>query len=661
MMGARVRRPPQTRESMSVSPTTTAPHTAIYRRWRAQTFAAIVGQEAVVETIRNAVRLERVGHAYLFVGPRGTGKTSLARILAKAVNCTDLRDGDACDACPSCVAIREGTALDVAEFDAASRNRVDDMRELVPRIFTVPADLRRKVFIVDEVQRIKEGWDVLLKVLEEPPGHVLFVFCTTDQSQIRPAVISRVQRFVFRPLSNQQIAGKLERILAELGRHVEPDAIALIARLAAGGMRDAESMLDQLLSLDRDPLTGADVRAQLGMAEEAAVDAYLGSFVSGDALAGIAVLDALEGDGRDLQLFIDQAIERVRVAMRAGVTPAGRGPHGADDPLARADLSLLAGLARRLAGLDNARPSIGGIRLPLELLLLEASIAGPATGATAARISPADRALSGPGAPRAFAPSAQGSPAGASRTPRPVGRDTPAGGLDRPAPGADGEGAPASDATSREGGHAVAGPAAAPERRGAPAAEVAASTAGLPIPDTGDAGALRVDAGTAEPAGTVAASSPGAARPGGVAAAAPADSGSPRDTLGGSAEAPDVTESTTPLDMLRSAWADVVAHVSRNPANRPLIAVCRPVRIDGNVVVLGFPEDQAFLRDIAERKHAALEEGVAHVLGTPYGVRCVSTNLEALPPLPGDMTAREVLAQARRVFAGDLADASEVE
>jgi DNA polymerase-3 subunit gamma/tau len=616
---------------MSVSPTTTAPHTAIYRRWRAQTFAAIVGQEAVVETIRNAVRLERVAHAYLFVGPRGTGKTSLARILAKAVNCTDLRDGDACDACPSCVAIREGAALDVAEFDAASRNRVDDMRELVPRIFTVPADLRRKVFIVDEVQRIKEGWDVLLKVLEEPPGHVLFVFCTTDQSQIRPAVISRVQRFVFRPLTIQQIAGKLERILGELSRRVEPDAIALIARLAAGGMRDAESMLDQLLSLDRDPLTGADVRAQLGMAEQAAVETYLEAFVTGDALAGIAVLDALEADGRDLRLFIDQAIERVRVAMRAGITPAGQGTDGSGDPLARAaDLSVLAGLARRLAGLDNARPSIGGIRLPLELLLLERSIGDVAGGAVAAPPGSAVTALSaGPAGPRPVAAHAAaftpGPPNAAAGSNGPAAVERPASSGDRPTV------VPDRPRVLQGGG----GPTG---RQGAA------------LPDVG--------AGPAETTG-VDAMPPAATEPSGPVAVASSVAGAiPAAASGPSVEAPD---GPTELDRLRNAWADVVAHVSRNPANRPLIAVCRPVRIDGNVVVLGFPEDQAFLRDIAERKRAALEEGVALVLGAQYGVRCVSTNLEALPPLPEDVTAREVLAQARRVFAGDLADASEVE
>jgi DNA polymerase-3 subunit gamma/tau len=256
---------------MTDSPTTSAAsqggQQALYRRFRAQTFGQMVGQEAVVETLRNAVRLGRVGHAFLFVGPRGTGKTSMARIMAKALNCTDLKDGEPCDACPSCVAIREGRALDVVELDAASNNKVDDMRELVPRVYTAAADLRRKVFIIDEVQRIKEGWDVLLKTLEEPPEGVVFIFCTTDPSQIRPAVVSRLQRFTFRPLAAPQIEGKLARILDAEGRAVEPEALALIARLAGGGMRDAESMLDQVLVSVADPITADSVSELLGLGD----------------------------------------------------------------------------------------------------------------------------------------------------------------------------------------------------------------------------------------------------------------------------------------------------------------------------------------------------------------------------------------------------------
>lgn len=365
----------------------TPQHQAIYRRWRAQTFEQIVGQGPVVETLRNGVRSGRTSHAYLFVGPRGTGKTSLARILAKALNCTDLRDGEPCDVCPSCVAIREGRALDVAEMDAASNNRVDDMRELLPRIFTAPSDLRHKVFIVDEVQRIKEGWDVLLKTLEEPPDHVVFVFCTTDPSGIRPAVLSRVQRFDFRRLTVTEIAGKLRTILGADGRTAESEAIDLIARLAAGGMRDAESMLDQLLSTDSGTLTAERVREVLGLVDEETIEAFLGALVSGEAVAGIEILDDLEEKGRDLRAFLEQAVERLRTALVASL---GRGAPGG---LAAAGPGTLAAAARRLASIDPTRPGPGGIRLQLELALL-----APAEARTAA-LPPFPEA-----APRAAAP-----------------------------------------------------------------------------------------------------------------------------------------------------------------------------------------------------------------------------------------------------------------
>ncbi|HYU49366.1 MAG TPA: DNA polymerase III subunit gamma/tau [Candidatus Limnocylindria bacterium] len=358
----------------------TSAHQALYRRWRAQTFSEIVGQEATVAALRNAARTGRVAHALLFVGPRGTGKTSMARIVAKALNCPNLRDGEPDDTCPSCVAIREGTALDVAELDAASNNRVDDMRELLPRISTAPSDLRRKVFIIDEVQRIKEGWDVLLKTLEEPPDHVAFIFCTTDAGQIRPAVLSRVQRFDFRRLAVGQIAGKLRRILAEAGREADDDAVELIAGLAAGGMRDAESMLDQLMSGGAERLTADGVRELLGLADAESVTRFITALARGDALAGMTTLDELEDRGRDLRAFLDQILE----ALRAGIV-ARLADRSAAGPV---DISRLAAVGRRLAAIDPARMGPGGLRFQLELALLDAapveSAAAPARSALAA-------------------------------------------------------------------------------------------------------------------------------------------------------------------------------------------------------------------------------------------------------------------------------------
>src|SRR5436190_6856647 len=340
--------------------TSTVPHQALYRRWRAQTFGEIVGQTAVVETLRNAVRTDRVSHAVLFVGPRGTGKTSLARILAKAVNCTNLQDGDACDRCPSCVAIREGTTLDLVEIDAASNRGIDAVRDLRERLPYPPGELRRKVYILDEAHQItKDAWNALLKSLEEPPEFVVFVFASTHPQEFPPAILSRLQRYDVRRLTVEEIEGKLARILAAESVTAAPGAIHVIARLAAGGMRDAESMLDQILASTSGTIDEASVRELLGLADAEAVSTLATALVTGGAAEGLSVLDDLDDRGRDVAVVLDQVVDELRTqltdALDAGDTERA---------------TALATAARRLAAIDPERRGVGGLRFQLEPALL---------------------------------------------------------------------------------------------------------------------------------------------------------------------------------------------------------------------------------------------------------------------------------------------------
>lgn len=383
------------------------PHQALYRRWRAQTFSQIVGQEAVVETLRNAVRTDRVSHAILLVGPRGTGKTSLARILAKAVNCTDLQDGDACDACPSCVSIREGTTLDLIEIDAASNRGIDDVRSLRERLPYPPGQLKRKVYILDEAHQItKDAWNALLKSIEEPPDFVVFMFASTEPSGFPPAILSRLQRFDVRRLTVTEIEGKLSRILAADGRLADEGALRLIAKLAAGGMRDAESMLDQLLSAAPDRIEERHVRDLLGLADAEVVEAFVDLLVRGDAAAGVALLDGLDERGRDVRALLDQVVERIRLELVAGL---------ADPSSARHDPAALAAAGRRIAAIDPNRAGIGGLRFQLELALFRSS-----TGATHDAASPPKVAAYPASSARADATKAASRPATTDSEPTPA-------------------------------------------------------------------------------------------------------------------------------------------------------------------------------------------------------------------------------------------------
>ena len=546
----------------------TAPHQALYRRWRAQTFGQIVGQEAVVETLRNAVRTDRVAHAVLFVGPRGTGKTSLARILAKAVNCTDLRDGDPCDACQSCVAIREGRTMDLTEIDAASTRGIDAIRELRERINYAPSELRRKVYILDEAHQItKDAWNALLKSLEEPPDFVVFMFASTHPQEFPPAILSRLQRYDVRRLTVPEIEGKLTRILEADGRAAEPGAVHLIARLAAGGMRDAESMLDQLLASGGDRLDESRVRELLGLADPESVDGFIRAMIAGDAVTGISILDALENRGRDARVFLDQVVDALRTALVASLS--GKAPDGS--PPAR-----LAAVARRLAAIDPSRAGIGGLRLQLELALFSDVVEAPPAAPPRTEEVPA-RAPA-PARPRAHEKPEKLEKAAAASEPEP--RTEP----ETPAP--------------------------VPARPVRKSADAAPPTAPATAPAT-------------EPIQPPAAGTPAG----------------------------------DDLAILLAGWAAIVA--STSPSTKAVISECRPLSVDGNAVVLGFPEAKGFLKEVAERKRPEIEAAIGEVLGRAVAVRSIATNID-VAPIASDTDAAFVLAEARRIFADDLVDVTEV-
>ena len=562
---------------------TTAPHQAIYRRWRAQTFSEIVGQSAVVETLRNAVRAGRVSHAVLFVGPRGTGKTSLARILAKALNCTDLRDGDPCDACPSCIAIREGRALDLVEIDAASNRGIDAIRELRERINYAPTDLRRKVYILDEAHQItKDAWNALLKSLEEPPDFVAFMFASTHPQDFPPAILSRLQRYDVRRLTVEEIGGKLQRILQAETIEAEPGAVSLIARLAAGGMRDAESMLDQVLGSSGGRIDEAGVRDLLGLAEAEAVERLVAALAEGDVVAGIGVLDELEDRGRDIGVVLDQVIETIREHLTASISPGG-------DPTRAAGLARV---ARRLAEIDPERRAVGGLRLQVELALFAAAGSAPVP---------------------VFAPQAAAPPAAAPATAPPPAVEPPA-----------------------------VEPLTAPPAAESPRPVDVAASPGEPPPEQ-----KKRAAKSEEPRPTVPAT---------------AEAASPSPEAASESAEPGATtpEATSALEQLRARWPDIVQHISQHPPTKPLIAACRPISVEGNIVTLGFPEGQAFLKDVAERRRTNLEEGIGQFLGRAVAVRCVATNLDLVPPIPAEDESNPLFAEARRIFAEQLLDVEEV-
>lgn len=297
------------------------PHRALYLRWRPKRFEDVVGQEHVTRTLRNAVRLQRPAHAYLFTGPRGTGKTTVARILYRAVNCEQAEDGDPCNACPLCRAALDGRALDLVEIDAASNRGIDDIRDLREKVAFRPGEGRYRLFIIDEAHRLTpEAWDAFLKTLEEPPPHTLFVLATTDAHRVPVTIVSRCQRFDFRRIPFA--LGKLQLARVAEGEGLQVDSVVLerIALVARGGLRDALSLLDQLSAFAVGEIDMEVARAALSLPAIEAVRGAIDGMTRHDPAAVMAVMsDAAEG-GADLRLFVDELIMHLRalLLLRAG-------------------------------------------------------------------------------------------------------------------------------------------------------------------------------------------------------------------------------------------------------------------------------------------------------------------------------------------------------
>ncbi len=527
---------------------------ALYRKWRPRTFDEVVGQEHVVRTLRNALTSGRIRHAYLFAGPRGTGKTTTARLLAKAVNCLAPEDQRPCNECAICQAVNEGRLLDLIEIDAASNTGVDDVRELRERVGFRPNEARYKVYVIDEVHMLSNAaFNALLKTLEEPPPHAIFVLATTEPHKIPATVLSRCQRFDFRRIPVAKIVARLEWLTEQEHIRADREALTLVAHQATGSMRDAESLLDQLASYDDDGVTVAQVRAALGTGASETVIQVADALIRSNVAQGLGAINTAVDEGADPRQFARQMVEHLRalllLRLKSGVVPA----HVSEDLRPQLEEQAAAfsprDLARAVRLFNQAATEAKGgwqPQLPLEMAFIEATL---------------------PAGPDSSMPRKQS--------------------------------APASPPTPPPARHSTSSPA--PTRH---------SPARLVSPSPSQS-------------------------PGAVQESAPAYSSlAPGDG------------SLTP-DTLWSHWSELLNFIRpRNLSLEALMRSCKPVAVEGDVVVLGFTHNFHRSKVEEERNKQVIEDALSSLIGQRYHVRCVLAQQERTARTPQRSASESVGGKA---------------
>ncbi len=564
------------------------PYQSLYRRYRPQRFAEVRGQDHVTTALRNAVRADRVGHAYLFSGPRGTGKTSTARILAKALNCTNLDDGEPCGTCGSCVAVQAGSSLDVVEMDAASNNGVDAMRDLVSRA-ALGSPGRRKVYIIDEVHMLSAAAsNALLKTLEEPPGHVVFVLATTDPQKVLPTIKSRTQAFEFHLLGPELLSSLLADVNDRAGLQLDPTTLDRVLRRGNGSARDALSALDQAAAAG-----GAEDESDV-------VPGIVGALADRDVAAALVAVAEGVQRGRDPRRVAEEVIEHLRAAFLVQMAPAVSGvPDDARPALADQARRLgTAALVRAMEVLGEAlvdmREALDPrVTLEVAIIRLCAVTADTSTAAIVQRLEMVERALASGGRAPDMQPAADGLPgpsvrsagAPADRPVQAAPAPAPAG---RPVQASPGGRPPAPTDSLTAGGDVPPAPAEASASRPAP-------SAGAPTPRP-TIGAVRQR---------------GPAGPDTAAATGPFPTATPvsASTIAG-----------LDRDELTRVWGDVI-FPALHTGVRSVYRTGRWLAVEGDTGVFAFDHPQFLQR--GEEKRAEVEAALASHYGARVGLRLV--------------------------------------